>query len=160
MTVQLIWGQSRGGVIGADGGLPWNLPEDLRAFRARTMGGVVVMGRNTWDSLPARFRPLPGRTNVVLTSRPFDGEAVAVASVQEVLDRYPDIWVIGGASVYKAFLPHATRLVRTDIDADFVGDTWAPLVPDGWTLASRTPQQGWTRSSEGLDFAVTELVPA
>ncbi|MCU1593947.1 MAG: folA [Frankiales bacterium] len=157
MSVSLIWGQSRGGVIGNEGGLPWNLPEDLRAFRARTMGGVVVMGRNTWDSLPERFRPLPGRTNVVLTSRPLEGPETAV-SVQEVLERYPDIWVIGGAAVYEAFLPYATRIVRTDIDADFPGDAWAPVVPDEWVADVREPAVGWTRSAEGLDFAVTELV--
>lgn len=158
MTVQLIWGQSRGGVIGNDGGLPWNLPEDLRSFRTRTMGGVVVMGRNTWESLPERFRPLPGRTNVVLTSRPFDGAADTASSVQEVLARYPDIWVIGGAAVYEAFLPYATRIVRTDIDADFVGDTWAPAVPDEWVVDLRSPSSGWDTSAEGLAFAVTELV--
>ena len=68
MTVGLVWAQARNGVIGADGGLPWHLPEDLALFRRLTMGSTVVMGRRTWESLPDRFRPLPGRTNVVLTS--------------------------------------------------------------------------------------------
>ncbi|WP_324273838.1 dihydrofolate reductase [Blastococcus brunescens] len=69
-TVAMIWAQARHGVIGAGGGLPWHLPEDLKLFRARTTGSTVVMGRRTWESLPERFRPLPGRTNVVLTSDP------------------------------------------------------------------------------------------
>ncbi len=159
MSVQLIWGQSRSGVIGASGGLPWNLPEDLRSFRALTMGGVVLMGRRTWDSLPDRFRPLPGRTNVVLTSTPCEG-AETVASVQQALDRYPDLWVIGGSSVYQAFLPHATRLFRTDIDADFVGDTWGPVLSDDWVVDVRTPETGWTISADGLPFAFTQLVRA
>ena len=66
----MVWAQAHGGVIGADGGLPWHLPEDLALFRRLTMGSTVVMGRRTWESLPERFRPLPGRTNVVLTSDP------------------------------------------------------------------------------------------
>lgn len=158
MSIKLIWGQSHGGVIGMDGGLPWNLPEDLRSFRAHTTGGVVVMGRNTWDSLPERFRPLPDRTNVVLTSRPFEGAAESASSVQEVLERYEDLWVIGGSRVYEAFLPHATRVHRTDIDADFVGDTWAPVLGEEWVVDARTPTTGWTTSTEGLGFAFTELV--
>ena len=70
MSVQLIWAQARDRVIGADGKLPWRLPEDMALFRELTTGGTVVMGRRTWESLPERFRPLPGRTNVVLTSDP------------------------------------------------------------------------------------------
>ena len=69
MTVGLIWGQADDGVIGADGTIPWHLPEDMRLFRALTWGSTVVMGRLTWESLPERMRPLPGRDNVVITRR-------------------------------------------------------------------------------------------
>ena len=125
----LVWAQARGGVIGADGRLPWHLPEDLRLFRELTTGSTVVMGRRTWESLPERFRPLPGRRNVVLTSdRSWAADGAARAgSVEEVLAGEGDgeLWVIGGGRVYAAFLPHADRVVVTDVDTDVDGDTWA-----------------------------------
>lgn len=160
MTVGLIWAQARGGVIGADGGLPWHLPEDLKLFRATTMGATVVMGRRTWESLPERFRPLPGRTNVVLTSdRDWTAEgARSAASVDQVLAEHESCWVIGGGAVYAAFLPHADRLVVTDVDLAVDGDTWAPVPGDGWRLVSRTPGEGWAPSAAGLRYAVSEYV--
>ena len=156
----MVWAQARGGVIGADGGLPWHLPEDLALFRRLTTGSTVVMGRRTWESLPDRFRPLPGRTNVVLTSDPAwsaDG-AHRAASVDQVLAEHQSCWVIGGGAVYAAFLPHADRLVVTDVDVVVDGDTWAPRVGDDWRLEVRTPAEGWTTSSSGLRFAVSEYV--
>ena len=159
--VGLIWAQARNGVIGAGGGMPWHLPEDLALFRRRTTGSTVVMGRRTWESLPDRFRPLPGRTNVVLTSDPdwsADG-ARRAASVAQVLAEHASFWVIGGGAVYAAFLPHADRLVVTDIDLQVSGDTWAPALDDGWVRASRTPAEGWSESaSAGLRYAVSEYV--
>ncbi|TFV72171.1 dihydrofolate reductase [Blastococcus sp. CT_GayMR19] len=160
MSVGLIWAQARDGVIGAGGGLPWHLPEDLALFRRLTMGSTVVMGRRTWDSLPDRFRPLPGRTNVVLTS---DGRwsadgARPAASVEQVLAEHASCWVIGGGAVYAAFLPHADRLVVTDVDVLVEGDTWAPSL-DGWVRTSRTPAEGWSVSMPaGLRYAVSEYV--
>jgi len=123
MTVGMVWAQARDGVIGRDGGLPWHLPEDLALFRQLTTGGTVVMGRRTWESLPERFRPLPGRTNVVLTSDrgwSADGARTA-ASVEQVLADHGSFWVIGGGEVYAAFLPHADRLVVTDVDTVVAG---------------------------------------
>jgi dihydrofolate reductase len=159
-SIGLVWAQARGGVIGADGGLPWHLPEDLRLFRQLTTGSTVVMGRRTWDSLPERFRPLPGRTNVVLTADPaWSAEgAVPAGSVDEVVAGRGSFWVIGGGAVYAAFLPHADRLVVTDVDVEVDGDTWAPAL-DGWRLVTRTPAQGWSSSSSsGLRYAVSEYV--
>ena len=159
MTVSLIWAQAQGGVIGADGGLPWHLPEDLALFRRLTMGATVVMGRRTWESLPDRFRPLPGRTNVVLTSdRHWSADgAHPAASVEEVLVDHDSFWVIGGGAVYAAFLAHADRLVVTEVDTVVDGDTWAPPLDDGWARASRSPAEGWSvSSSPGLRFAVSE----
>ena len=159
--VALIWAQARDRVIGASGGLPWHLPEDLALFRSLTTGCTVVMGRRTWESLPERFRPLPGRTNVVLTSDPrwsADG-ARRVGSVGEVLDDGGPLWVIGGGAVYAAFLPHADRLVVTDVDVAVDGDTSAPAIGAEWRLAGRTPDQGWDlSSSSGLRYAVSEYV--
>ena len=157
--VGMVWAQARGGVIGADGGLPWHLPEDLALFRRLTMGSTVVMGRRTWESLPERFRPLPGRTNVVLTSdRDWTADgAQRAASVEQVLAEHESLWVIGGGAVYTAFLPYADRLVVTDVDIEVDGDTWAPALDDGWRRASRTPEEGWSESSAtGLRFAVSE----
>ena len=159
MNVGMVWAQARDGVIGADGRLPWHLPEDLALFRELTMGGTVVMGRRTWESLPERFRPLPGRTNVVLTTdRNWSAEgAHPVASVEQVLAEHESFWVIGGGAVYVAFLPHADRLVVTDVDTLVPGDTWAPALR-GWRLERREPAEGWTTSSSGLPFAVSHYV--
>jgi dihydrofolate reductase len=156
----MVWAQARDGVIGADGGLPWHLPEDLTLFRRLTTGSTVVMGRRTWESLPDRFRPLPGRTNVVLTSDPAwsDEGAQPASSVEQVLAEHPTCWVIGGGAVYAAFLPHADRLVVTDVDADVVGDTWAPVIGPEWRLTARTPEQDWSVSSSGARYAVSEYV--
>ena len=158
MAVGLVWAQARGGVIGADGRLPWHLPEDLRLFKELTGGGTVVMGRRTWESLPARSRPLPGRRNVVLTRDPAwsaDG-AERAGSAGEVLAAHPDCWVIGGAAVYAAFLPHAQRLVVTDVDLAVDGDTYAPVLDAAWRRVARTPDDGWATSATGLRYAVTE----
>ncbi|MCW2742136.1 MAG: folA [Blastococcus sp.] len=158
--VAMVWAQARNGVIGADGGLPWHLPEDLKLFRALTTGSTVVMGRRTWESLPERFRPLPGRTNVVLTSdATWTAEgATRAGSVDEVVAGHGSCWVIGGGAVYAAFLPHADRLVITDVDLEVAGDTWAPVLEDRWRLVSRTPEEGWSPSSSGLRYAVSEYV--
>ncbi len=155
----MIWAQARGGVIGANGTLPWHLPEDLALFRRFTMDSTVVMGRRTWESLPDRVRPLPGRHNVVLTTDSAwsaDGGTVA-HSVQQVLDEHESFWVIGGGAVYAEFLPHASRLVVTDVDVEVEGDTWAAPLDAAWTLTTRTPASGWSTSeSGGLRFAVSE----
>jgi dihydrofolate reductase len=160
-SVALIWAQARNGIIGAGGGLPWHLPEDLKLFREMTTGSTVVMGRRTWESLPERFRPLPGRTNVVLTSDPgWSAEgATRAGDVAEVLDGHGSLWVIGGGAVYAAFLPHADRLVVTEVDVLVEGDTWAPELGPEWHRAARTPEEGWSVSSSGgLRYAVSEYV--
>ncbi len=107
--------------IGRDNTLPWHLPEDLQHFRRQTTGCPVLMGRRTWESLPPRFRPLPGRINVVLT-RQTDWAApgaLKAASLDEALQRLSDherVFVIGGAQLYAEALPRADRLVLTELD--------------------------------------------
>jgi dihydrofolate reductase len=154
MTVRMIWAEARGGVIGNDGGIPWRLPGEQAMFKRRTMGSTVVMGRATWESLPARVRPLPGRRNVVLTRTPgWSAEgAETAASVADVLSRYDDVWVIGGAAVYAAFLPHADEIVRTEIDLTVPGDTWAPELGDGW----RCVPGEWQTAENGVRYRVAE----
>jgi dihydrofolate reductase len=157
----MVWARSRDGVIGAGGELPWHLPEDLRLFRALTLGATVVMGRRTWESLPPRFRPLPGRRNVVLSST-LDPAAAGVdvaRSVDEALAigavAGGDLWVIGGGQVYAAFLPHAAEVVVTEVDTRPDGDTRAPDLDAEWLPGDAVPTTGWARSSGGLRFRVT-----
>lgn len=157
-TVRMVWAQARGGVIGVDGALPWHLPEDLRLFKALTLGSTVVMGRRTWESLPPRVRPLPGRRNVVLSST-LDGAgtgAEVARSVQDVLALGEDLWVIGGGGVYAAFLPHADEVVVTEVDAQLPGDTWAPALGPEWVPGVRLPATGWAESAGGLRFRVSQ----
>ena len=153
--VSLIWAQANGGVIGRDGGLPWHLPEDLAAFKQRTMGHTVVMGRTTWESLPSSVRPLPGRHNVVLTRDPsWSAEGAQVAhDLGSALDG-DHVWVIGGASVYREALPYSDCIVRTEIDLDVDGDTYAPALGAEW-VESTTGE--WHESSTGLRFRVVTL---
>jgi dihydrofolate reductase len=127
----LIAAVARNGAIGRGGQLPWHLPEDLAHFRRQTQGCPVIMGRKTWDSLPPRFRPLPGRRNLVLTRQ--TGLALpgaeAVTGLDDALARVsdaPTVFVIGGAQLYAEALPYADRLVLTEVDADAEGDAFFP----------------------------------
>ena len=131
MTVTIVAAVARGGVIGRDNAIPWRLPEDVAHFKALTAGHPVVMGRRTWESLPARFRPLPGRRNVVVTRNPAWQAAGAerAASLEQalaLLHDEPRVFVIGGAELYAAALPLANELVLTEIELDVEGDTRFP----------------------------------
>jgi dihydrofolate reductase len=131
LRISLVAAVARNGVIGRDSGIPWRIPEDARRFRELTLGHPVVMGRRTWDSLPDRFRPLPGRRNVVVTRTPArEGEgAERVGSLGEamaLLDGAERVFVIGGGELYAEALPTADELLLTEIDADVEGDTFFP----------------------------------
>jgi dihydrofolate reductase len=131
LKVSVIAAVARGGVIGRDGGIPWRLPEDLGRFRELTVGHAVVMGRRTWESLPDRFRPLPGRTNVVVTrNRDWSARgadrAGSVEEALDLLDSEPQVFVIGGGEIYTEALPFVDELLLTEIDADIAGDTTFP----------------------------------
>lgn len=156
MSLSLIWAQSADGVIGVDGGLPWHLPEDMAHFRELTAGSVVLMGHSTWRSLPERFRPLPGRANLVLSRRRglmLDG-AVVVGGVPEALDAVGEreAWVIGGAQVYGAFLDRAERAEVTEIDVVVGPGTLAPALDTTWESEEVVPATGWAQSSTGLRY--------
>jgi dihydrofolate reductase len=131
LRISLVAAVARNGVIGRDGAVPWRLPEDMRRFRALTMGHPVVMGRRTWESLPDRFRPLPGRDNIVVTRNPdWDAEgadrAGSVEDALRLLEPEPKVFFIGGGEIYAAALPLADELVLTEIDAEIEGDTTFP----------------------------------
>lgn len=141
MAVTMIAAVARNGVIGAGDRLPWRLPADLAYFKRQTLGKTVVMGARTFRSLG---RPLPGRHNVVLSRRMAEAPEGCdlVRSVEEALQRYGDreLMVIGGAEVYRQFLPHADRLLLTEIDAEAEGDVFFPPYDRSqWKLVSRTP---------------------
>ena len=162
--LHLIFARARNGVIGRAGTLPWHLPQDLAHFKRTTMGAPVLMGRQTWESLPAAVRPLPGRRNIVLTCQPDwqpevaagrDRSAVLRAdSVEQAIrlcDGAPDAWVIGGAALFAAALPLAATAVVTEIDADFDGDTWAPAFGADWVQGDAVEGPG---STAALPFAI------
>jgi len=161
MSVGLVWAQAANGVIGADGGMPWHLPEDLAHFRELTMGATVVMGRRTWESFPDRFRPLPGRVNIVLTRAPGWSAPGAVVrrSLDDALARTEGaVWVIGGTQVFESAMPYAGRAVVTELADELAGDTVAPVLDGTWELESRDPSDGWHRSSTGLAYRIATYV--
>jgi dihydrofolate reductase len=131
VKLSLVAAVARGGVIGRGGALPWHLPEDMARFRETTMGHPVVMGRRTWDSLPDRFRPLPGRRNVIVTRNEAwaaDG-AERAGSLEEALELLRDachVFVIGGGELFAEALPVADELRLTEIDLEVEGDAFFP----------------------------------
>lgn len=150
-----MWAQAANGVIGRDGALPWHLPEDLAHFRAVTTGSTVVMGRRTWESIPGRFRPLPGRLNIVLTRQPDwkpAGAQVAGCLDDALTLTGGDAWVIGGSSLYAEALHRADVLKVTELAETVVGDAYAPPVGPEWLMVAVDPPQGWHTSSSGLRY--------
>jgi dihydrofolate reductase len=159
MSVGLVWAQAANGVIGRQGTLPWHLPEDLKHFRNLTSGTTVVMGRGTWDSLPEKVRPLPGRRNIVLTKNArwaAPGANVAHSLAEALSSADGDVWVIGGASVYAAALEFADHVVVTELQESFDGDVHAPELDDHWRQAELTPE--WQLSSSGLHYRIVNYV--
>jgi dihydrofolate reductase len=156
MSIHLIYARARNGVIGKDGVMPWHLPEDLAHFKRATLSHPVIMGRRTWDSLPARFRPLPGRVNIVVTRQVdwHENGAQRAASLRDALEKCEhaaQVWVMGGAQIYAQALPLADEVVVTEIDADFDGDAFAPTLGPEWRETAREPQQV---AANGLRFAL------
>lgn len=150
LMVGLIWAEARDGVIGAEGGMPWYVPEDLAHFKEVTMGAPVVMGRKTWDSLPERFRPLEGRENIVITRQQdwsADGarRAPDVAAAVRGQDR---VWIIGGAEIFRQVIDHADRLEVTELDLEVEGDAYAPSKA-GWRVVD---EGEWQTSRTGIRY--------
>ena len=169
--VGLVWAQSTSGVIGRANGIPWRLPEDQARFKELTMGHTVVMGRLTWESLPAKVRPLPGRRNVVVTRQAdyvADG-ATVVDGLEAALTgaggppacggersdlgnvSNDDVWVIGGAQIYALALPLATRCEVTEVDVDLPredDDAMAPVLDEHWVGT----EGDWLTSASGLRY--------
>jgi dihydrofolate reductase len=156
--INLIFARAANGVIGANNTIPWHLPEDMAHFKQQTAGAPVIMGRKTWDSLPPRFRPLPGRQNIVVTRQAgWQAEgAQRVGSLQEALascarQEPPEVWVIGGAQIYAEAEPLAHRAVVTVLERDYEGDAYAPVLdPAEWR---ETQRESHVSAKEGLAFS-------
>lgn len=159
IPISLVVARARDGTIGDKGGMPWHIGADLRRFKALTMGKPVIMGRKTWESLPKK--PLPGRTNIVVTrDRAFAAPGVRVVhDVEDALtlgvsEHATEIMVIGGAEIFAAVLPRATRVHLTEIDADFAGDTTMPAFdPRDWRESARERHT----SEDGLAYSYVTL---
>lgn len=160
MRLNLIYARAANGVIGKDNTLPWHLPEDMAHFKRTTAGCPVIMGRKTWDSLPPKFRPLPGRANIVVTrqsdwqaagaERATDlPQAIALAGAHDA----PEAWVIGGAQIYAEAAPLAQRIVATVIDRAYEGDAYAPVLDGSWRETARETHD----ASNGLTFSFVTL---
>ncbi len=161
MPLHLIYARAANGVIGRDNQLPWHLPEDMAHFKQLTQGCPVVMGRKTWDSLSPRFRPLPGRTNIVVTRQAdwqADGaqRAASLADALAPWDAGQMVWVIGGAQIYAEALPLADCVEVTEIDKNFDGDAYAPTLGPEWAESARSSHV----STNGLPFSFVTYVQA
>ncbi|WP_180682582.1 dihydrofolate reductase [Tepidicella baoligensis] len=162
MRINLIFARAQNGVIGKGNAMPWHLPEDLAHFKRHTLGCPVIMGRTTWYSLPERFRPLPGRLNLVLTrdadtaarlrsegALPMSGLHEALAHCAALPEQPEEVWIMGGAQVYGQAEPLAQRAVVTEIDQVFEGDAYAPSLGAGWRETHREAHQ----SDAGYGYA-------
>jgi dihydrofolate reductase len=138
--IVLIVAAAANGVIGKNSRIPWRLPQDMKRFKTLTLGHTVVMGRKTWDSLPDKKRPLPGRRNIVLTRQGYwkaEG-AITVRNLGEATDSATgSVFVIGGGEIYRIALPLATRIELTEVHQQFDGDAFFSLDRSQWHESSR-----------------------
>ena len=152
--ISIIVAVAQNGVIGAGNRLPWHLPDDLKRFKALTLGHSVVMGRKTWDSLPPKNRPLPGRRNIVVTrDAGWKAEGAERATLEAALQLEGDIFVIGGAEIYRAALPLADRIELTEVHRDFKGDAVFTFDPESWREVAREDHV----TAEGLGYSFVTL---
>jgi dihydrofolate reductase len=164
----LIWAQTTSGVIGLDGDMPWHLPEDLKHFTRVTSGHPVIMGRKTWLSFPEKYRPLPNRTNIVITRQegwggtPEAEGAVVVKSLDDALlesqfaPGSDAIWILGGGEIFKQCVDLADTAVVTTIDVEADGDTFAPELGAPWVPEDSIPQDGWLTAANGTRYRFTK----
>ncbi len=165
--IGMIWAQTESGVIGKNGSMPWHLPEDMAHFKRTTTGHPVIMGRRTWESFPPKFRPLPDRTNIVVTrqkdlaSDMTEAGAVVVGSLEEALEAArqapgsEEIWIAGGGQLYREAEPTADLAVVTVLEADVEGDTYAPKLGPDWQLRSVSPDSGWHTDTNGTRYRIS-----
>ena len=166
MIVSLIAALSKNNVIGRNNDLPWHLPDDMKYFMQSTKGHHSIMGRKNYDSIPEKFRPLPNRTNIVVTRQPsFKAPGcIVVNSVERGLEiaannGEQEAFIIGGADIYRLGIPHADRLYLTEIDAVIDGDTYFPDIDyTRWKESSRKNHPADERHKYSFDFVVYEKI--
>lgn len=157
--VTLIVAAADNGVIGRDNTLPWHLPEDLKRFKRLTMGKPIVMGRKTYESIG---KPLPGRQNIVLTrDANYQREGVTVVhdvdAALRAAGNAPEIMIIGGADLFRLFLPHAGRAHLTRVHGDIAGDVrWGDLDEREWSIVGRETHSADERHAYPMTFEVWE----
>ncbi len=164
MKISLVAAVAQNGVIGKNNDLPWHLPDDMRFFIQTTKGHCVILGRKNYESLPAKFKPLPDRTNIVVTRQTrFDAPGcIVVHSMDEALDvarekEEQEVMVIGGSDIYAIALPFADRLYLTEIQADVEGDVRFPQYDKkDWDEISRVHHEKDDRHKYAFDFVIYE----
>lgn len=163
MVVSLIAAMASNRVIGVDNDLPWHLPDDMKFFQSKTRGHIVVMGRKNYDSLPPKYKPLPNRTNVILT-RQHDfkaPECIIFHDLEKAIDYArssgeQELFIIGGGEIYTQAMDRANRIYLTEIHAEFPGDTFFPELTEQWKEVERTAHPVDDRHSAAFDFVVYE----
>jgi len=156
--IGLIWAQTPNRVIGSDNTIPWHLSEDLQHFNQITSGSTVVMGKSTWFSLPEKFRPLPNRRNLVLSSD-LSLDVAGAESFSSLENAFASVdtewaWVMGGQRVYESTLMYADRLEITTVNLpELTGDTFAPTIPYDFTKIDGNPKDAdWFLSKNGIEY--------
>jgi dihydrofolate reductase len=164
MIISMIAALARNLVIGKNNDLPWKLPDDMKFFMETTKGHHTIMGRKNYDSIPHKFKPLPNRTNIVVTrQKNFDAPGcIVVNSVEKGFEiaeenKEAEVFIIGGAEIYKLGLPYADRLYLTEINAEIEGDTHFPLFDKSqWRETSRRHHDKDERHTYAFDFVIYE----
>jgi dihydrofolate reductase len=164
--ISLIAALTQNKVIGKNNDLPWHLPDDMKHFMNTTKGHAVIMGRKNFDSLPAKFKPLKDRHNIVISANPdyialgatvVDSWQSALKEAEKHSGNDEEIFVIGGAQIYAIALPFATRLYLTEINATLDGDTFFPSFnKGGWSEVSRNHHPADARHAYAFDFVLYE----
>jgi dihydrofolate reductase len=164
MTISLIAALSKNHVIGKNNDLPWHLPDDMKYFMQTTKGHHCIMGRKNYESIPEKFRPLPNRTNIVVTHQnDFKAEGcIIVHAIDDAIalakkNNEAEVFVIGGAEIYKLGFPVSNRLYLTEIDAIIEGDTFFPeFKKEDWIETSRNHHTMDDRHKHAFDFVIYE----
>ncbi|MFN2162650.1 MAG: dihydrofolate reductase [Candidatus Promineifilaceae bacterium] len=162
--VSFVVAMDRNRLIGKGSGLPWRLPDEIRRFKAITMGHPVLMGRKTYETIPQKFRPLPGRTNIILTrQKGYEAPGcIVVHSMEEALSAVSpeeELMVIGGSQLFNALLPVVDRLYLTEIDGQYEGDVYFPeLNMTQWSEVAREEHPRDDRHDSSFVFLMLDRI--
>lgn len=154
--IKMIAALANNNVIGLNNQLPWKLPKDMKFFAEQTTNHTVIMGRKSWDSIPAKYRPLPNRRNIVISRQNLQIENVEVYNTIEAAIKAAlgtTIFIIGGAEIYNLALPYANQLILTEVNAEVAGDTYFPKFDKSkYTEISRIKNQKDEKHAFDFDF--------